>query len=79
MDRRFSGCVKSTIQSIGVKAILVTILFVIPSFFGFCLQVQAADKLIGIHSSQVLAQSMPWIAEEAGLFKKHGLDFQLVS
>lgn len=40
--------------------------------------VQAAEKLIGIHSARVMSQSMPWIAQEAGLFKKHNLDFQLV-
>jgi len=38
----------------------------------------AADKLVGIHSSRVLSQSLPWIAREAGLFKKYNLDFDLV-
>ena len=38
----------------------------------------AADKLIGIHSARVLSQSMPWVATEAGLFKKYNLDFDLV-
>ena len=38
----------------------------------------AADRLIGLHSAQVMSQSMPWIAQEAGLFKKHDLDFRLV-
>jgi ABC-type nitrate/sulfonate/bicarbonate transport system substrate-binding protein len=38
----------------------------------------AAEKLIGIHSARVMSQSMPWIAQEAGLFKKYNLDFQLV-
>lgn len=38
----------------------------------------AADKLTGLHSAQVLSQSMPWIAREAGLFKKYDLDFSLV-
>lgn len=38
----------------------------------------AAEKLIGIHSARVMSQSMPWIAQEAGMFKKHNLDFQLV-
>ncbi len=37
-----------------------------------------ADKLTGIHSARVMSQSLPWVAEEAGLFKKHNLDFQLV-
>jgi ABC-type nitrate/sulfonate/bicarbonate transport system substrate-binding protein len=40
--------------------------------------VSAADKLIGIHSARVMSQSMPWIAQETGLFQKHNLDFQLV-
>ena len=39
---------------------------------------QAADKLVGIHSARVMSQSMPWIAQEAGLFKKYDLDFSLV-
>ena len=31
----------------------------------------SADRLIGLHSAQVLSQSTPWIAQEAGLFKKY--------
>jgi ABC-type nitrate/sulfonate/bicarbonate transport system substrate-binding protein len=38
----------------------------------------AADKLTGLHSAQVMSQSMPWIAQEAGLFRKYDLDFRLV-
>ncbi|HTN73437.1 MAG TPA: ABC transporter substrate-binding protein [Methylomirabilota bacterium] len=38
----------------------------------------AADKLIGFHSARTMSQSMPWIADEAGLFRKYDLDFQLV-
>jgi NitT/TauT family transport system substrate-binding protein len=38
----------------------------------------AADKLIGFHSARTMSQAMPWIAEEAGLFRKYELDFQLV-
>jgi len=37
-----------------------------------------ADKLIGFHSARTMSQAMPWIAEEAGLFRKYDLDFQLV-
>lgn len=40
--------------------------------------VKAAERLIGLHSAQVMSQSMPWIAQEAGLFKKYDLDFRLV-
>src|SRR5919199_23432 len=38
----------------------------------------AAEKFTTIFSSRVMSQSMPWMAEEAGLFKKYGLDFHLV-
>jgi ABC-type nitrate/sulfonate/bicarbonate transport system substrate-binding protein len=38
----------------------------------------AADKLIGLHSAPAVSQSLPWIAREAGLFKKYNLDFDLV-
>jgi len=38
----------------------------------------APDRLIGLHSAQVLSQSMPWIAQEAGIFRKYDLDFRLV-
>src|ERR671939_558131 len=39
---------------------------------------RAAEKFTTIFSSRVMSQSMPWMAEEAGLFKKYGLDFHLV-
>ena len=42
------------------------------------LSVLGADKLIGIHSARVMSQSMPWMAEEAGLFKKYNLDYEQV-
>ena len=38
----------------------------------------AADKLITIHSARVMSQSMPWIAQEAGLFDKYSIDHHLV-
>ena len=52
-------------------------------FFGCLLallphEAGAADRLVGAHSAQVLSQSMPWIGQEAGLFKKYDLDFRLV-
>jgi ABC-type nitrate/sulfonate/bicarbonate transport system substrate-binding protein len=30
----------------------------------------APDHMVGIHSSRVMSQSLPWMAQEAGLFKK---------
>jgi len=38
----------------------------------------AAEKLVGLYSARVMSQSMPWIAQEAGLFQKYNLDFDLV-
>ena len=54
------------------------------SLFALCCTNQSAnaaaapERLTGLHSAQVLSQSMPWIAQEAGLFKKYDLDFRLV-
>jgi len=45
---------------------------------GWCGGLFAADKLIGFHSARTMSQAMPWICEEAGLFRKYDLDFQLV-
>lgn len=45
----------------------------------FCpLLAPAADKFVTIHSSRVMSQSMPWMALEAGLFKKYNIDHELV-
>jgi ABC-type nitrate/sulfonate/bicarbonate transport system substrate-binding protein len=38
----------------------------------------AAERLIGVQSARVMSQSMPWIAEELGLFRKYNLEFPLV-
>ncbi|HWH79706.1 MAG TPA: ABC transporter substrate-binding protein, partial [Candidatus Binatus sp.] len=38
----------------------------------------APDKLVGIHSARVMSQSYPWVAQEAGIFKKYNIDFNLV-
>ena len=38
----------------------------------------AIEKLLGIYSARTVSQSMPWIAQEVGLFRKYDLDFQLV-
>ena len=58
------------LHSVGRVAFLVLVAFSSESF--------AADKLIGFHSARTMSQAMPWIAEEAGLFRKYELDFQLV-
>ena len=38
----------------------------------------AADKLYAIYTARVMSQAMPWIAQEAGLFKKYDLDVPLI-
>ena len=39
---------------------------------------KAAEKLSALYSAQSVSYSLPWIAQDAGLFRKHNLDFQLV-
>ncbi len=39
---------------------------------------EAADKVVVLYSARSLSQAMPWIAEAAGLLKKHDLDMDLV-
>jgi NitT/TauT family transport system substrate-binding protein len=53
-------------------------IFILALCLTIAARAQAADKLVGIHSARVLSQSMPWIAQDAGLFKKHSLEFPLV-
>jgi ABC-type nitrate/sulfonate/bicarbonate transport system substrate-binding protein len=38
----------------------------------------AAEKFTTIYSARAMSQSLPWMAQEAGLFKKYNLDFNLV-
>jgi NitT/TauT family transport system substrate-binding protein len=38
----------------------------------------AADKLNFIYTARVMSQSYPWIAQEAGLFKKYDLEIPLI-
>jgi ABC-type nitrate/sulfonate/bicarbonate transport system substrate-binding protein len=38
----------------------------------------SADRLVGVQSARVMSQSMPWIAQEAGIFRKYNLEFPLV-
>jgi ABC-type nitrate/sulfonate/bicarbonate transport system substrate-binding protein len=63
---------------------MMKILLIGMTLFALCLGEESAraaaapDRLVGLHSAQVMSQSMPWIAREAGLFKKYDLDFNLV-
>lgn len=56
-----------------IAAVLLSLaLWVIPHM------ASAADRLVGVHSARVMSQSMPWIAEQAGLFRKYDVEFRLV-
>jgi NitT/TauT family transport system substrate-binding protein len=68
----------ATWQRIRVKATLRILLVLLIDLVSRGAGATAADKLVGIHSARVMSQSMPWMAQEAGLFKKYNLDFHLV-
>src|ERR1041384_7416287 len=56
-----------------IALVLIWLLFLIPPAPVF-----SEDRLLGVHSARVMSQSMPWIAEEAGLFRRYDLEFPLV-
>lgn len=39
---------------------------------------RGAERLLGVQSARVMSQSMPWIAQETGIFRKYNLEFPLV-
>src|SRR5688500_15988370 len=52
--------------------------FLLPSFLIPITRSFAADKLYAIYTARVMSQAYPWIAEEAGLYKKYDLELPLV-
>jgi len=50
----------------------------IVGFLLFAGSASAADKLNLIYTARVMSQAYPWIAHEAGLFKKYDLDVPMV-
>ena len=67
MTRR---CIKGVIQTL--------VLFIVGGALLAHAPASAADKLLTIYTARVMSQSYPWIAEEAGLFKKYDLEIPLV-
>src|SRR4029434_1749288 len=53
-------------------------LFILPILLLSSTDLLAADKLNFIYTARVMSQSYPYIAQEAGLFKKYDLDIPLV-
>jgi ABC-type nitrate/sulfonate/bicarbonate transport system substrate-binding protein len=52
--------------------------FVLAIFLSMASPGFPAEKLIGLQSAPSVAMALPWFAEEARLYSKHDLDFQLV-
>jgi len=61
-----------------LKALLIKSVPVLLVFLVCSGEARSADKLNAIYTARVMSQAYPWIAEEAGLFKKYDLDVPLV-
>ncbi|HZD42200.1 MAG TPA: ABC transporter substrate-binding protein [Terriglobales bacterium] len=56
----------------------ITILALPVFLSALCSLSLATDKLVVLYSARSMSQSMPWIAQAAGLLKKYDLEMQLV-
>jgi NitT/TauT family transport system substrate-binding protein len=54
------------------------LVLLLASAFAPAYAASAPEKLTTIYSARVMSQSMPWMAQEAGLFKKYNLDLNVV-
>ena len=61
-----------------VAKALVLSLAIGQGLLGVCSRALAAERLVGLQSAPSVAMALPWFAEEARLYAKHDLDFQLV-
>jgi ABC-type nitrate/sulfonate/bicarbonate transport system substrate-binding protein len=52
--------------------LVLLVLFILPVW------ARGADRFTTIYSSRVMSQSLAWIAQDAGLFKKYNIDHNLV-
>lgn len=59
------------------KAVITAIVYLLLSELAVDSAI-AADKLLTLYTARVMSQAYPWIAQEAGLFKKYDLDIPLV-
>src|SRR3954468_13939436 len=57
---------------------IVCAFFMLCSFAADRSRATAADKINFIYTARVMSQSYPWIAHEAGLFKKYDLEVPLI-
>src|SRR5258706_6443351 len=61
-----------------VSRICFALLFGFLLSFGPAHRSDAAERLVGLQSAPSVAMALPWFAEEARLYAKYDLDFQLV-
>lgn len=63
---------------LGTKLFLSVSGLVLLSVYFFPWKASGAEKMAGLYSAQTVSYSLPWIAQESGLFRKYKLDFDLV-
>ncbi|HEY7165420.1 MAG TPA: ABC transporter substrate-binding protein [Candidatus Binatia bacterium] len=56
----------------------LSLLLAVCMCFGVGARVLSAERLVGLQSAPSIAMALPWFAEEARLYPKYDLDFQLV-
>jgi ABC-type nitrate/sulfonate/bicarbonate transport system substrate-binding protein len=62
------------------RAAHAVLLWLVLGFWQYCVpsRTLAAERLVGLQSAPSVAMALPWFAEEARLYSKYDLDFQLV-
>ena len=63
-------CVKGVIRTLVLSMVSGALFAHVPA--------SAADKLFTLYTARVMSQAYPWIAAEAGLFKKYDLEIPLI-
>ena len=61
-----------------IKRFWLLVSFIVPALAFPVSTAAAAEKLLVLYTARTMSQSMPWIAQEAGLFRNYNLDLQLV-
>jgi hypothetical protein len=61
-----------------IKLLVARACYLTIFFFASGYPAAAAEKLVGLQSAPSIAMSLPWFAEEARLYSKYDLNFELV-
>src|SRR6266487_3565982 len=73
LKSRLGMCCRLANLSRYLHCLSLMLVWIAPADWGM-----AADKLVALYSSHAVPYSMPWVAEELGLFKKYDIDFEFV-